>query len=208
MVAFGDPVTQTPTPFEIAIHERDTPAPLTLDEVEERHDGSALAVLSTLLPSASLTRSYRTGGEDLADLVNRRFYGGRIQSLPWAGSFLGHATLHVDQVAPRPDDTVESPESEVQRVVDLVLDHATRRPAESLMVLTASRRHASRVMAAVLKAFGSRPDLVDFVVGERAEPFDVLTLEGSVASRDHPGGTAPAQVRAAIAAAREALPPA
>jgi argininosuccinate lyase len=33
----------------------------------------------------------------------------------------------------------------------------------------------------------------------------VLTLEGSVASRDHPGGTAPRQVRAAIAAAREAL---
>ena len=30
----------------------------------------------------------------------------------------------------------------------------------------------------------------------------VLTLEGSVESRDHPGGTAPAQVRAAVAAAR------
>ncbi len=36
----------------------------------------------------------------------------------------------------------------------------------------------------------------------------VLTLEGSVGSRDHPGGTAPAQVRAAIAAARKSLPPA
>jgi argininosuccinate lyase len=36
----------------------------------------------------------------------------------------------------------------------------------------------------------------------------VLTLEGSVASRDHPGGTAPAQVRAAVAAARKLLPPA
>jgi argininosuccinate lyase len=33
----------------------------------------------------------------------------------------------------------------------------------------------------------------------------VLTLEGSIASRDHPGGTAPAQVRAAIRAARDAL---
>ena len=33
----------------------------------------------------------------------------------------------------------------------------------------------------------------------------VLTLEGSVGSRDHPGGTAPAQVRAAAAAARRAL---
>jgi len=33
----------------------------------------------------------------------------------------------------------------------------------------------------------------------------VLTLEGSVASRNHLGGTAPEQVRAAVAAARRAL---
>jgi argininosuccinate lyase len=35
--------------------------------------------------------------------------------------------------------------------------------------------------------------------------FDVLTLEGSVAARQHIGGTAPAQVRAAAAAARARL---
>ncbi len=35
--------------------------------------------------------------------------------------------------------------------------------------------------------------------------FDVLTLEGSVASRSHVGGTAPAQVRQAIATARAEL---
>jgi argininosuccinate lyase len=35
--------------------------------------------------------------------------------------------------------------------------------------------------------------------------FDVLTLEGSVAARDHIGGTAPNQVRAAVKAARTAL---
>jgi len=35
--------------------------------------------------------------------------------------------------------------------------------------------------------------------------FSVLTLDGSVAARDHIGGTAPAQVRAAIARARERL---
>jgi len=35
--------------------------------------------------------------------------------------------------------------------------------------------------------------------------FSVLTLEGSVASRDHIGGTAPSQVRAAIGIARAAL---
>lgn len=35
--------------------------------------------------------------------------------------------------------------------------------------------------------------------------FDVLTLEGSVAARNHVGGTAPKQVKAAVAAAKQAL---
>jgi argininosuccinate lyase len=38
-----------------------------------------------------------------------------------------------------------------------------------------------------------------------ADVHAVLTLEGSVASRDHPGGTAPRRVREAAAAARAAL---
>ncbi|MEY6432047.1 argininosuccinate lyase [Thioalkalicoccus limnaeus] len=38
-----------------------------------------------------------------------------------------------------------------------------------------------------------------------ADVFDILSLEGSVAARDHFGGTAPAQVRAAIGRARERL---
>ena len=38
-----------------------------------------------------------------------------------------------------------------------------------------------------------------------ADVFDVLTPEGSVAARDHFGGTAPAQVRAAVARGRERL---
>jgi len=35
--------------------------------------------------------------------------------------------------------------------------------------------------------------------------FDVLTLEGSVAARNHTGGTAPEQVRKAIATARKII---
>ena len=41
------------------------------------------------------------------------------------------------------------------------------------------------------------------LVGE--DVFKVLTLEGSLASRNHVGGTAPEQVRAAIARARAAI---
>ena len=48
------------------------------------------------------------------------------------------------------------------------------------------------------------PELQAFAPTIGADVFAVLTLDGSVASRNHPGGTAPAQVRAAIAAARAA----
>ena len=51
----------------------------------------------------------------------------------------------------------------------------------------------------------SLDELKDFHQGIQDDVFAVLTLTGSVAARDHTGGTAPAQVRAAIARARAAL---
>lgn len=48
----------------------------------------------------------------------------------------------------------------------------------------------------------SLEELRQFSAHIGADVFQVLTLEGSVAARDHIGGTAPAQVRAAIARAR------
>jgi len=191
VVAFGDPVTQTPSGFETGIVEpADVPRPQETN-VDALHADSALARLGELLPTLTLTRSYRAGGEDLAELVNHRFYGGRIDSLPWAGSFLGHGSLTLNYVKgghgmPDVDSgAVESVDAEVAKVVDLVMDHAVKRPRESLMVITASARHAVRVHQAVLAAFAKRTDLSDFILKDRAEPFTVLTLEQAVAqSRD------------------------
>ena len=45
----------------------------------------------------------------------------------------------------------------------------------------------------------SLEELQVFSADIEADVFDVLTLEGSVAARDHIGGTAPNQVRAAVA---------
>jgi argininosuccinate lyase len=50
-----------------------------------------------------------------------------------------------------------------------------------------------------------REELARFSPLVGPDVFEVLTLEGSVASRNHEGGTAPAQVNAAIAAARAEL---
>lgn len=190
IVAFGDPVTQTPTTFETGIFDREPASVGGEHGVDAAHADSALARLGELLPTMTLTRSYRAGGEDLAELVNTRFYGGRIVSLPWAGSFLGHGSLGLHYVPGNglPDPvtgTVESIDSEVAKVVELVMEHAVKRPRESLMVITASARHAARVHQAVLAAFAKRSDLSDFILKDRAEPFTVLTLEQAVAqSRD------------------------
>ena len=46
------------------------------------------------------------------------------------------------------------------------------------------------------------PELQQFHEGIDADVYDFLTLESSVAARDHTGGTAPARVRAAVAEAR------
>lgn len=48
-------------------------------------------------------------------------------------------------------------------------------------------------------------ELQQFSTAIGEDVFDVLTLEGSVAARDHIGGTAPAQVRKAIERAQEEL---
>jgi argininosuccinate lyase len=75
-------------------------------------------------------------------------------------------------------------------------------------------RDAHEVVArAVRHAEGKGCDLADLPLADlrsfsplvKEDVFAVLTLEGSIASRNHPGGTAPAQVRAAIALARTNL---
>ncbi len=193
VVAFGDPVIQTPAPFRIGVLAADEEAESAIDPrvLDDWHARSAFARLGEVLTGYALTRSYRAGGEDLAELVNRRFYGGRIQSLPWAGSFLGHGSLtleYVEDGTGMPDgDTgsVESTDAEVDRVVHLVIDHVAARPQESLMVVTASEKHAARVWHGVLAAMTTRPELSEFVLSDRPEPFDVLTLGRAVAhSRD------------------------
>ena len=78
---------------------------------------------------------------------------------------------------------------------------------------TAFRDAHEAVARAVRAAADAGRGLEDFGLDElrafspliEADVFAILTPEGSVAMRDHPGGTAPAQVRAAAAAARRRL---
>ncbi|MFD2757000.1 AAA family ATPase [Gulosibacter faecalis] len=190
VIAFGDPVTQYPTPFDVAVQPPSEPrrgTDRTEAEVEASIADTAYARLAELLPTVTLTRSYRAGGEDLTELVNSRFYGGRLHSMPWAGAFLGHSSLTYSYVPggtglpDRRTGTVEATDAEVTRVVELVLDHAIHRPRESLMVVSASSAHAERVEQAIWSAVSQRHDLAEFFTRPRSEPFIVATIEASAA---------------------------
>jgi argininosuccinate lyase len=65
--------------------------------------------------------------------------------------------------------------------------------ARAVRVAADSGRELAALSLAELQALSA-------VIGEDA--YASLTLEGSVNSRNHPGGTAPEQVRAAVRAAR------
>lgn len=189
VVAFGDPVTQFPTPFLTAVQPpmeaKRVDATLSAADVEQLINGSIYAQLDQFLPSLALTRSYRAGGEDLTELVNERFYEGRLDSMPWAGAFLGHSSLtysYVPNGTGMPDartGAVEATDAEVTRVIELVLDHAIHRPRESLMVVSASATHAQRVEQAVWSAISHRTDVAEFFIRPRNEPFLVTTIEGA-----------------------------
>jgi argininosuccinate lyase len=60
----------------------------------------------------------------------------------------------------------------------------------------AQQRDLSQLSLVELQGFSER-------IAE--DVFEILTLEGSVAARNHLGGTAPAQVRAAVERARKRL---
>ncbi len=80
-------------------------------------------------------------------------------------------------------DLVESVQAEVDRVVDLVIEHALGRPDESLVVLALSLRHADRVREAVRSAVADSPAVREFFTSDRREPFAVLELDSAAGVR-------------------------
>ena len=188
VVAFGDPVVQRPEVFSVGVEPE---GQHHIADPDSLHPQSAFGVLSELLPGHALTRSYRVTGDDLADLVDRNLYAGEIVSLPWAGSFLGHRSVAVDVVEdgyglPDPiTGVIESVDAEVRAVVDHVINHALTSPHESLMVITASARHAQRVFEGVSREVQNRTDVSEFFTRESVEPFVAVTLRQAHAmSRD------------------------
>jgi hypothetical protein len=106
-------------------------------------------------------------------------YDGRLTTFP--GTSLESAVTFepVDgQAVVQPGvDTIETTDGEVARVVELVLEHARTRPAESLGVIALGIKHADRLDEAITEALRSAPDVAAFFDDSRDERFFVKNLE-------------------------------
>lgn len=71
----------------------------------------------------------------------------------------------------------ESSATEVERVVDLVVEHAEERPDESLGVITMGIKHADRIEAELRSRLIERRDLATFFDESRPERFFIKNLE-------------------------------
>ena len=128
---------------------------------------SVLDALRPLLPTAPLNWHYRSRDERLVAFSNDRIYGGALTTFP--GVLTGDCLVH---------EVVASVDDEVTRVVELILEHARKRPSESLGVIALGMRHAERIDAALRAALANAPRAVESFFAEDApSPFFIKNLE-------------------------------
>ena len=137
---------------------------------------SILDALQPVLPFRQLGWHYRSKDERLIAFSNAYIYGGTLTTFPgaWADAPISHVLVPSDPARPTAKGSAPL---EVERVVELVIDHARTRPTESLGVITMGIEHAMRIEAALLGRRRDEPDLAAFFDEGLEERFFVKNLE-------------------------------
>jgi hypothetical protein len=179
VVVAGDSRQLPPTSFFTTVTDGD-PAAVGADEAITEGVESILDVLAAALPSRRLSWHYRSLDERLIAFANAEVYEGSLVTFPGTGTdpvvrlvaVEGQGTIAVGEGA------VETTPTEVDRVVELVLEHARTSPDRSLGVIALGITHATRVDEALRLALaGADEQLLDFFDEDRPEPFFVKNLE-------------------------------
>ena len=174
VIAFGDPAIAAPENFDTVAranqesHESDRPSVYELVESRFGHE--------------QISRSYRMSGQVLGRYLNQNFYDEQIILEPTTNQLFGEHNFEHFEVTEgaRAESTIEgsteSMDSEVDKVVQLVISHARWHPDESLMVVTASKAHADRIEQKVSDAAREQPAIAEFFDAHGRERFESVTM--------------------------------
>ena len=177
VVLAGDAKQLPPTSFFTTVSEGGDAAP---DDGLTEGVESILDVLAATLPSRRLSWHYRSQDERLIAFANERVYDGSLVTFPGTGSapVLRHDLVDGVGVLAEGAASVETTQAEVDRVVELVLEHARTRPSESLGVIALGLAHTHRIEDALRRALqGLDPTTATFFTEDVHERFFVKNLE-------------------------------
>jgi very-short-patch-repair endonuclease len=172
VVVAGDPNQLPPTQFFAAERDEDS-------EPGEETEGfeSILDVMLAFLPQWTLDWHYRSRDERLIAFSNHYVYDDRLVTFPSA-SLDDPALSHVLVAQAAGSDREElSSSAEVARVTQLIVEHATTRPDESLGVIAMGIRHSNRIDAELARIRRGRPELDAFFDAHPEEKFFIKNLE-------------------------------
>ena len=157
------------------------------DEEEEDDQGTALTsdiesildvAKASPIPEQLLQWHYRSRDGRLIAFSNTHIYQGALTAFP--GTALnGPVTHHLVPFRSHTERSTRSNPDEVEKVVDMVVDHARRRPHESLGVITFGIHHADNIDNALrLRLRGLREHTLDEFFSEEArERFFTKSIE-------------------------------
>jgi hypothetical protein len=176
LVVAGDEHQLPPTLFFDAASTGDEGSPDDEESTEISDFESLLDFLLTLFDAEMLRWHYRSRDERLISFSNQEIYDGGLTTFP---GVVSHDVLrHVSIAAvPTAGEARVSPRAEVDRVVELVIEHATDRPDESLGVIALGIKHADAIEEGLLVALPDHPELEPFFAEDRDERFFVKNLE-------------------------------
>jgi hypothetical protein len=178
LVVAGDEHQLPPTAFFDLAPASDSADP-GAEEEESSEIGdyeSLLDVLITLFGTEMLRWHYRSRDERLIGFSNGEIYDGALTTFP--GIVDGEVLKHVlVEDLPGDGEARVSPDAEVRKVVELILEHARTRPDESLGVIALGIRHAEAIDAGLLAQLPAHPELEEFFSEENEERFFVKNLE-------------------------------
>jgi very-short-patch-repair endonuclease len=191
LVIAGDSRQLPPTSFFVSARDEDEDEDeeIPVDAGTQGYE-SILDALAGLVPEQMLTWHYRSRDERLIAFSNAHIYNRALTTFPGADS--DDVISHI-LVEPRTGDSISPQESsgdEVERVVDLIFEHAQQRPDDSLGVIAMGIKHADRITERLRRRreelregaedFADDDDIAlldDFFDESREEPFFVKNLE-------------------------------
>ncbi|OKL47364.1 hypothetical protein [Boudabousia marimammalium] len=148
---------------------------------KQREGEGAWQTIASLLPHLPAPASRTPYHQAVASLLSRHGYQQSVAPLPTPRTMHTVNLVKVDGrgMPAIGATTVESSTAEVNKVVEMVLDHAIGRADESLAVAALNARHAGYLQEAIISALASNqnPAIDDFFRTDKAEPFVVVSMD-------------------------------